>query len=149
MSESTTCDILVMGGGPAGSTAAALLAQQGRDVVLVEKEAHPRFHIGESLLPGNLRLFESLGVLDQVRAIGVHKPGAEFVSDETGQTISFTVSAVPAASVGSIVLADGTTVVSAASSYSLAQLQGMQFKTATNANGGPTTFSWSATDSGG
>ena len=89
MSESTTCDILVMGGGPAGSTAAALLAQQGRDVVLVEKEAHPRFHIGESLLPGNLRLFETLGVLDQVRAIGVHKPGAEFVSDETGQTIAF------------------------------------------------------------
>ncbi|MEP7100859.1 MAG: FAD-dependent oxidoreductase, partial [Burkholderiales bacterium] len=46
-----TCDVLVIGGGPAGSTVAALLAQQGRSVVLVEKAQHPRFHIGESLLP--------------------------------------------------------------------------------------------------
>ncbi len=89
MSEAVACDVLVMGGGPAGSTAAALLAEAGRDVVLLERETHPRFHIGESLLPRNLALFDRLGVTDQVRTIGVHKPGAEFISDETGQAIAF------------------------------------------------------------
>ncbi|MFC3127534.1 NAD(P)/FAD-dependent oxidoreductase [Pseudoroseomonas globiformis] len=82
-------DVLVIGGGPAGSTAAALLAKAGRSVILAEKEAHPRFHIGESLLPRNLDIFERLGVLDQVRGIGVHKPGAEFVSDRTGRSCAF------------------------------------------------------------
>jgi flavin-dependent dehydrogenase len=82
-------DIVIIGGGPAGSTAAAFLAMKGRDVVLVEKEAHPRFHIGESLLPRNLDIFERLGVLDQVRNIGVHKPGARFVSDRTGRVSAF------------------------------------------------------------
>lgn len=82
-------DIVVVGGGPAGSTAAAFLAAKGRRVVLVEKGAHPRFHIGESLLPRNLDIFERLGVLEEVRAIGVHKPGAEFASDRTGRTCPF------------------------------------------------------------
>ncbi|NZA27424.1 tryptophan 7-halogenase [Luteimonas sp. SJ-92] len=71
-------DVLVIGGGPAGSTAAALLAGRGWRVVLLEKDAHPRFHIGESLLPMNLPILERLGVLEQVRAIGVHKAGADF-----------------------------------------------------------------------
>jgi flavin-dependent dehydrogenase len=74
------CDVLVIGGGPAGSTAAALLAGHGRRVVLLEKDSHPRFHIGESLLPQNLRVFDRLGVKGRVAAIGVHKPGAAFVS---------------------------------------------------------------------
>ncbi len=74
------CDVLVVGGGPAGSTAATLLAQKGHRVTLLEKAHHPRFHIGESLLPANLPLFEKLGVRAEVEAIGMEKWGAEFVS---------------------------------------------------------------------
>ncbi|MCJ7837848.1 MAG: FAD-dependent oxidoreductase, partial [Burkholderiales bacterium] len=76
----SACDVLVIGGGPAGSTAAALLAERGYRVTLLEKAHHPRFHIGESLLPANLPLFERLGVADAVKAIGMEKWGAEFVS---------------------------------------------------------------------
>ncbi len=74
------CDVLVVGGGPAGSTISALLAEKGWRVTLLEKDRHPRFHIGESLLPWNLPIFERLGVLDQVHAIGIKKPGADFNS---------------------------------------------------------------------
>ncbi len=74
------CDVLVIGGGPAGATAGALLAERGYKVVVLEKEHHPRFHIGESLLPANLPLLEKLGVADAVKAIGMEKWGAEFVS---------------------------------------------------------------------
>jgi flavin-dependent dehydrogenase len=78
--RSSACDVLVIGGGPAGSTAAALLAERGYHVTLFEKAHHPRFHIGESLLPANLPLLEKLGVADAVKAIGMEKWGAEFVS---------------------------------------------------------------------
>ena len=50
-------------------------------MTLLEKEHHPRFHIGESLLPHNLPIFERLGVLEQVEAIGIKKPGADFNSN--------------------------------------------------------------------
>src|ERR1700733_14634298 len=72
------CDVAVIGGGPAGSTAATLLAKRGYKVIALEKARHPRFHIGESLLPMNLPVFERLGVLDKVRALGIFKPGADF-----------------------------------------------------------------------
>jgi flavin-dependent dehydrogenase len=75
------CDVAVIGGGPGGSTAAALLAQRGYKVIALEKAHHPRFHIGESLLPMNLPVFERLGVLDRVRELGVFKPGADFEAD--------------------------------------------------------------------
>ena len=78
--RSSVCDVLVIGGGPAGSTAASLLAERGYRVTLLEKAHHPRFHIGESLLPANLPLLEKLGVADAVKTIGMEKWGAEFVS---------------------------------------------------------------------
>jgi flavin-dependent dehydrogenase len=74
------CDVLVIGGGPAGATVAIRLAQRGHRVVVLDKARHPRFHIGESLLPANLPLFDELGVGDEIRAIGMDKRGAEFVS---------------------------------------------------------------------
>jgi flavin-dependent dehydrogenase len=77
------CDVVVIGGGPSGSTAAALLARRGYKVIALEKARHPRFHIGESLLPMNLPIFERLGVLEKVRAMGVLKPGADFEADNS------------------------------------------------------------------
>jgi flavin-dependent dehydrogenase len=87
--EAHAADVLVIGGGPAGSTAATLLAGRGHRVVLLEKAHHPRFHIGESLLPANLPLFERLGVADEIRAIGMQKLGAEFVSPWHGRGETF------------------------------------------------------------
>jgi flavin-dependent dehydrogenase len=75
------CDVAVIGGGPGGSTTAILLAKRGYKVIALEKARHPRFHIGESLLPMNLPVFERLGVLDKVRALGIFKPGADFEAD--------------------------------------------------------------------
>lgn len=82
----SACDVLIIGGGPAGSTAAALLAQQGRNVVLLEKMHHPRFHIGESLLPANVALFDKLGLREQIERIGMPKYGIEFVAQEYEHT---------------------------------------------------------------
>ncbi len=73
-------DVIVVGGGPAGSTVATLLADRGERVLLLEKAHHPRFHIGESLLPLNVPLLEQLGVKDEVERIGMPKYGVEFVS---------------------------------------------------------------------
>jgi flavin-dependent dehydrogenase len=82
-------DIVVIGGGPAGSTVAPLLVRRGWRVVLVEKERHPRFHIGESLLPLNLPLFERLGVAEEIAAIGMPKYGAQFVSTVHNKSIMY------------------------------------------------------------
>lgn len=73
-------DIIIIGGGPAGTTMGSLLAEKGWSVALLEKSHHPRFHIGESLLPMNLPIFEQLGVLEKVAEIGIIKYAAELNS---------------------------------------------------------------------
>jgi flavin-dependent dehydrogenase len=76
------CDVLVVGGGPGGSTASTLLAQRGWRVTLLEKVRHPRFHIGESLLPANMPIFEEIGALAKLEALGRQKLGADFPRDD-------------------------------------------------------------------
>src|ERR1700722_4295049 len=74
-------DIVIVGGGPAGSTAGTLLAQKGWNVAIFEKEKSPRFKIGESLLPGSLCTFERMGVKEKIdRADVIVKYGGKIVS---------------------------------------------------------------------
>jgi len=82
------CDVVVIGGGPAGSTVSTFLSRRGWKVTLFEKDRHPRFHIGESLLPLNMPIFDRLGVRKDVERIGMFKPGAEFVYGD-GEPVQF------------------------------------------------------------
>lgn len=77
-------DVLVIGAGPAGATAAGLLAMAGHDVLVLEKDEFPRFHIGESLLPAGLPVLERLGVPTPSDTF-VYKSGAEFVCEQSGR----------------------------------------------------------------
>ena len=83
-------DVLVVGGGPGGTTAAAFLAQGGLRVSLVEREAFPRFKVGESLIPTCMDICRRLGVLDRVLAHGFQmKYGATFHDQELGLSSTF------------------------------------------------------------
>src|SRR3954468_18855523 len=73
-------DIAIIGGGPAGSTAATFLARKGHKVVVFEKEKFPRFHIGESLLPYSMGTFERLGVRAKLDERFMPKFGAEIAT---------------------------------------------------------------------
>ena len=72
-------DVLIIGCGPGGSSAATFLARAGRRVLVLEKDVFPRFHIGESLLPCNMTIFREMGVLPALQAEGfLRKLGAKF-----------------------------------------------------------------------
>jgi flavin-dependent dehydrogenase len=75
-----TYDVAIIGGGPAGSTAATLLARSGRSVIVLERERFPRFHIGESLLPYTMPTFDRLGVRELLDRTFLPKYGAELIT---------------------------------------------------------------------
>jgi hypothetical protein len=95
----------------------------------------------------NLTVLEDSGTTSLGLGTLAYGPGGG--ADEAGQTLTYKVTVVPSATLGKIVLADGVTVVTANTIYTLPQLQGMQFQTITNANGGPATFAWTVQDNGG
>lgn len=80
-----SCDVLVIGGGPAGSTTASFLARRGYDVTVLERAKFPREHVGESMLPFCYWIFEELGVLEEMAERFVRKPGVRFL-DTDGTT---------------------------------------------------------------
>jgi FAD-dependent halogenase len=86
----SNADVIVVGGGPAGSVAAGFLAQAGMRVVLFERERFPRYHIGESLLSATLPILEALGVLPAIEQAGfLRKPGGTFVWGAQAEPWSF------------------------------------------------------------
>ena len=80
--NSTDFDVLVVGAGPAGSSAATVLAKHGRRVALLEKESFPRYHVGESMIPHCWHALDRLGVADRMDDSGfvVTKHSVQFVS---------------------------------------------------------------------
>ncbi|MCK5940490.1 MAG: NAD(P)/FAD-dependent oxidoreductase [Planctomycetes bacterium] len=92
-----TLDVLVVGAGPGGATTAALLAEQGLRVLVLEKDEFPREKIGESLLPGLMPVLDRLGVTANDETY-VYKRGARFVCEHSGREQAFAFSqALPGA----------------------------------------------------
>jgi flavin-dependent dehydrogenase len=83
-------EVLVVGGGPAGSTAATLLAQYGHRVLLLESGRHPRFHVGESMLPFSEPVIQRLGIDWSMGNLS--KSGAVFIDEATEQRMYFPLS---------------------------------------------------------
>jgi len=81
-------EVIIIGGGPAGSTTGALLARAGHSVLILEKERFPRFHVGESLLPAEMPVFDDLD-FDVEKVPGLYKAGAEFIDESTGDSAEF------------------------------------------------------------
>jgi flavin-dependent dehydrogenase len=82
-------DVIIIGGGPGGSTAAGLLARAGRRVLVLERETFPRFHVGESLLPNSLEVLERLGAMPKMEAEFLRKYGARFIESDSGRECRF------------------------------------------------------------
>ena len=81
--KTKTYDAVVIGGGPAGSTVGALLAEKGREVVVLEKSKFPRYHVGESLMPYCYFTFERLGIVDQLNERAyTQKHSVQFVTSD-------------------------------------------------------------------
>src|SRR5437667_3270357 len=81
MKDQTQYDVIVIGAGPAGSAAAAILAEKGRRVLVLEREEFPRYHIGESLLPFTFYPLQRLGLIERMRRSAfVKKYSVQFVS---------------------------------------------------------------------
>jgi flavin-dependent dehydrogenase len=79
MTATNSCDVLVIGGGPAGSTAASFLSLKGYEVTVLESERFPREHVGESMLPFCYDIFEELGIREEMEERYVRKPGVRFI----------------------------------------------------------------------
>ena len=78
-----TYDVIVIGAGPAGSTAAAVLAEKGRRVIALEREKFPRYHVGESLIPYTYFPLERIGMIDKLKASSFTcKHSVQFVSPD-------------------------------------------------------------------
>ncbi len=84
----TDYDVIIAGSGPAGSTAATLLAQKNHRVLVLERDQHPRFHIGESMLPMSTPVFNRLGIQWNAQEY-LHKNGAEFIDERSAMKVRF------------------------------------------------------------
>ena len=90
ITQNSVYDVIVAGGGPAGSASATILAQYGHRVLLLEKDSHPRFHIGESMLPFSELVIQRLGV--DWSKHGIAKAGAEFIDESVSKRMYFQLS---------------------------------------------------------
>src|SRR5580700_4209609 len=90
MNTKSNYDVLILGAGPAGSSASALLSEQGHRVLVLEREKFPRYHIGESLLPFTYQPLERLGLIGKMKKSAfVKKYSVQFVSPSGRASLPF------------------------------------------------------------